>query len=291
MRTISLLLVMFPAVLFAQAEPEDAVARTISATIIQGFNLSDVADQAAERASGQVWYQLSHSLKGEVPTMDQYREVMNRLNAVMQSSVTRPEVVEGELAAMLEYNLNAQELKQLDAFLKSSAGQKTLPLLLNLDEIVVNGTVDEDSPDLAEIIDEVTGAANSEKRLVKRTMADLRSLATATEAYAVDNNRYPSSLDLEGLAHEISPIYIRTVPQTDAWGGKFVYVMFSDGQRYRFISGGADKAVDLASRNLAFDETQGPVLTTDPSADIIYENGTFLQFPQWISEEMTREPW
>ena len=49
----------------------------------------------------------------------------------------------------------------------------------------------------------------------KRTMADMRSIGTAIESYAVDNNFYPKSLanvGAAGISTHVSPIYIKTVP-------------------------------------------------------------------------------
>src|SRR5512141_2221378 len=64
----------------------------------------------------------------------------------------------------------------------------------------------------------------------KRTMADMRTLATAVEAYAVDNNNYPSATCAGGLFTDqgtaldtgsltvLSPTYIANPPRIDGWG-------------------------------------------------------------------------
>ena len=58
----------------------------------------------------------------------------------------------------------------------------------------------------------------------KRTMSDLRAIATALESYAVDNNSYP---DIDGLTDvlivPLQPNYMRNVPTTDAWGHNTLY--------------------------------------------------------------------
>src|SRR5207249_8005006 len=54
----------------------------------------------------------------------------------------------------------------------------------------------------------------------KRTMADMRSIGTAVESYAVDNNFYPKGLAnaaAAAISAHVSPIYIKTVPTTDGW--------------------------------------------------------------------------
>src|SRR5215471_2765260 len=64
----------------------------------------------------------------------------------------------------------------------------------------------------------------------KRTMADMRSLATAVEAYAVDNNNYLAATCLPGVfttygtvmdtnsLSSLSPTYIGNPPRIDGWG-------------------------------------------------------------------------
>src|SRR6266705_5644167 len=66
----------------------------------------------------------------------------------------------------------------------------------------------------------------------KRTMSDMRALATAVEAYAVDNNSYPPASCPSGLAtiiaaaaavdsasfSKLSPTYIGQPPKVDGWG-------------------------------------------------------------------------
>src|SRR3989442_7420043 len=54
----------------------------------------------------------------------------------------------------------------------------------------------------------------------KRTMADMRSIGTAVESYAVDNNFYPKNLansPAATISSHLSPSYIKTVPTADGW--------------------------------------------------------------------------
>ncbi len=70
----------------------------------------------------------------------------------------------------------------------------------------------------------------------KRTMSDMRALATAIEAYAVDNNVYPAatacatgvftttSVTLTSSSFSnLSPTYIAQAPRTDGWGTFYAY--------------------------------------------------------------------
>ena len=55
----------------------------------------------------------------------------------------------------------------------------------------------------------------------KRTMADMRSIGTAIESYAVDNNVYPVATTSATLATFVSPVYIKTMPALDGWNHTF----------------------------------------------------------------------
>jgi type II secretion system protein G len=118
-----------------------------------------------------------------------------------------------------------------------------------------------------------------QKTKQKRTMADMRSIATAWEAFAVDNHRYTpagqitwSSLE-RPLGSAISPTYIRSFPTNDAWGTLWSFEVddLSSAQRYRISSWGRDGVEDDA-------QTAGP--TTNFNNDIIYENGSFFRYPE-----------
>jgi hypothetical protein len=92
-------------------------------------------------------------------------------------------------------------------------------------------------------------------------MSDLRSLATAVEAYAVDHKSYPAAATLAELLPLIQPIYIRKAPNVDAWGHAYVYVPSPDGKSYRLVSPGSDGTTDPKSW-----ETPGPLESFDQDA-------------------------
>src|SRR5713226_4193492 len=56
----------------------------------------------------------------------------------------------------------------------------------------------------------------------KRTMADERSIGTAVESYAVDNNFYPQNQSAMPTAN-LQPIYIKTLPPQDGWNNTWVF--------------------------------------------------------------------
>ena len=102
----------------------------------------------------------------------------------------------------------------------------------------------------------------------KRTMADMRSIGTAIESYAVDNNRYPVAATIGILNPLVSPIYIKTVPTTDGWQNN--WVVDSAAATYTITS--------LTKDGLASATPGGQ--TGNFNCDILFTNGQFFQWPQ-----------
>ena len=119
----------------------------------------------------------------------------------------------------------------------------------------------------------------------KRTMGDLRSIGTAAEAYAVDNNQYPAAAATlpSGLSYpaaamsatviaQLSPTYIRIVPTQDGWNQTIQYTTGNANQDYILVSFGKDTAVGPAVAGY------GP--TTSFNNDIVFVDGQFIQFAE-----------
>ncbi len=114
----------------------------------------------------------------------------------------------------------------------------------------------------------------------KRSMSDMRSLATAIEAYAVDNNSYPTAACTAGLYTtvgpqvddasftKLTPTYIAQPPKRDGWGTLLFYS--STTNDYSILSAGRNKTLDALVCGT----------TTDFNMDILYSDGTFLQWPE-----------
>lgn len=120
----------------------------------------------------------------------------------------------------------------------------------------------------------------------KRTMADIRTIATAWEARATDVNSYaaagvssftwPTSTVSGGSLDQIlSPTYIKSLPQKDGWSNAYGFARATDGQVY---------AIRSAGKNATFDTiVVGP--TTKFDCDIVYSNGSFIEFPEGIQAQ------
>ncbi|MFQ5719470.1 MAG: prepilin-type N-terminal cleavage/methylation domain-containing protein [Acidobacteriota bacterium] len=112
----------------------------------------------------------------------------------------------------------------------------------------------------------------------KRSMADLRSVGTSVEEYAIDNSFYPNlaaEANIAGstLETSVEPVYIRNVPTNDGWGFGMRYV--SDTTVYTVGSLAKDGG---SGGSLTVTGTGGP--TTDFDCDIIFSAGSFIQWPE-----------
>jgi general secretion pathway protein G len=122
----------------------------------------------------------------------------------------------------------------------------------------------------------------------KRTMADIRNLAVAIEAYQVDYNNYPSATCATNLYtgdafvslttssfSNLSPTYIALPPVKDGWDNFMYYSVDSSHNNYAIKSFGRDKTDD------------GVVncgTTSNFNTDIVYADGTFIQYPEGPQE-------
>ncbi|HPC83114.1 MAG TPA: prepilin-type N-terminal cleavage/methylation domain-containing protein [Thermoanaerobaculaceae bacterium] len=112
----------------------------------------------------------------------------------------------------------------------------------------------------------------------KRTMADIRSIATAVEAYTVDNNFYPrvgTNSARTALEHYLEPTYIRRIPQNDGWSNPIGWIGDTTaGNSYTLWSGGRDRNTSMTWVG------GGP--RTDFIDDIVYSVGSFVQWPEGV---------
>ncbi len=113
----------------------------------------------------------------------------------------------------------------------------------------------------------------------KRAMADIRAIATAAEAYAVDNNVYPaagySRFTMQfatAISSQVSPTYIKQIPEKDAWGMYYLYASSNNSQQYQVISDGRDgrQNTSLSGKTQNFND------------DIVFENGSYIVYPEGV---------
>lgn len=119
----------------------------------------------------------------------------------------------------------------------------------------------------------------------KRTLLDMKTIAIAWEARAVDMNRYNAAgfdgvsipVSVTALGAALEPTYSKAIPKLDGWREPFTCLIDSDwggsvpASHYVIISGGADHTISASVTNT------GPFSSFD--CDIIYSNGTFVSYP------------
>ena len=129
---------------------------------------------------------------------------------------------------------------------------------------------------------------------LRRTMADMRTIATAAEAYATDHNRYPNVRSIEEVETALRPTYIREFRRVDGWGNPFRYEAWREpkdstpgAQHYAVGSGGVDGRFDLPSLR-----SYKPAPVPRRDADIIYRDGDFVLYPGMLEERREASaPW
>jgi general secretion pathway protein G len=138
-------------------------------------------------------------------------------------------------------------------------------------------------------IPNLLSALNRSKQ--KRTLADIRAIATAWEARATDVGKYNAAgvadgislpVTIDDLTNVLTPTYIKALPNKDGWGREylaFTDVAFSDStisNRYAVVSNGRDGTLNASQPLGTF---------TNFDCDIIYSNGVFLTYPEGTQVE------
>ena len=116
----------------------------------------------------------------------------------------------------------------------------------------------------------------------KRTMADMKALAVALEAYQVDNSVYPAAacnpgnfttpgslLGTDSFTN-LTPTYLAQPPVTDGWGHFLRYHIDAAQAHYNL-------------RSLGRNGVANPLVcgtTTNFNDDIVFSDGAFLQWPE-----------
>ena len=125
----------------------------------------------------------------------------------------------------------------------------------------------------------------------KRSMADIRSIATAWEARATDMNNYGAAggqsqinfgsgtVSYGGMVTRLTPTYIKSLPKNDGWGDPYDYVDLSNHQIYGIRSMGKDGVASDSSTYTAGTQTKAF------DCDIVYSMGSFVQWPEGMQTQ------
>jgi len=121
----------------------------------------------------------------------------------------------------------------------------------------------------------------------KRTMADMRSIASAWEARATDANQYSAAgiswpaatANVSTLTDMLTPTYTKKLPLYDAWN---MYFRVSSNVRdaYSIKSFGSDKV-----ENTTITSSPSALPTRSFDCDIIMSGGVFVQYPEGVQAQ------
>ena len=202
------------------------------------------------------------------------RELLGQLNLVA--------IEHDATAHVYAKYLNETDLEALVAFYKSPAGQKYISAIPEISKEAMKAGAEKLGPKLVAIVQQVA-QEREQRHPWDKTMRDIRSLATAVEAYETDENKYPPESELKKL---LVPTYIKELPEKDGWGSAYFYTASPDGLHYRIASAGSDSVFSWDTRNIGKDDAKGVAKETkysdDLAEDIIYQDGEFVQAPSII---------
>ena len=109
-----------------------------------------------------------------------------------------------------------------------------------------------------------------DKAKQKRSMADMRTIGQAVEAYGTDNARYPAGIFTWAAMQPIlHPHFMKDPPDVDGWNNGW-QVDSATGTDYSIVSPGKDGTDGP--------RTGGPTQQFD--CDIVFADGRFFQWPQ-----------
>lgn len=121
----------------------------------------------------------------------------------------------------------------------------------------------------------------------KRTLSDMRSIATAWEARATDLGKYNAAgagyegasnlVDVVSLAGALAPTYMKSVPTRDGWGNLFT--AYTD-QPFGGTGIAGKYSIVSAGRDGILQTPYVPGTFTNFDCDIVYSNGTFTTYPE-----------
>jgi prepilin-type N-terminal cleavage/methylation domain-containing protein len=121
----------------------------------------------------------------------------------------------------------------------------------------------------------------------KRTVADIRVVALAWEARAVDTQTYRVSgftfpgeqVTYQTLHDSLVPTYAKTLPRYDGWSRPLQFGFDPE-------SGGIGSyAIRSAGRDGVFQQTLTDGTTSSPDCDIVFSNGSFVQYPETVQSQ------
>lgn len=278
---LSLVAVAFP--LFATQPNPSARQRELIEQLIEQTNAGNAAAAMMDAVFSQIEKQFldNAAAKGNDPAdIEEAKELFalfrERSSKIDFNGLMR----EGQIRIYAKH-FTEQELADLVTFYGTSTGRKSIQVMPDLVREGAQIGAEVVGPKIDEVMKSVL-ADQEKKRPWRRTMTDLRTVASALESYAIDSDdeSYPTG-DYASLKETLEP-YLSEFPEKDIWGHAYAYVVSPDRKHYRLVSAGADSNFEWDSRRIvaakAGEETS-VAYRERLEDDVIYADGEFLQLP------------
>jgi type II secretion system protein G len=123
----------------------------------------------------------------------------------------------------------------------------------------------------------------------KRSMADMRTIATAWESRATETNSYTAAaaghalggaVSLSDLQQYLAPTYVKLIPLNDGWSHPF----FVSANVAWGAAGGKDYMIESYGRD-GVPEASAAGPKTDFDCDIVYSGGIFICYPEGVQAQ------
>jgi hypothetical protein len=280
---LALLLVAVPMV--AQTAPDEHALRR---ELVQELAKHNVLPREFARiASEGIYHTLAAAVEQELEKTDPCAEVSDRMaweifsrtRSFLEKQFESSKAFE-QLIFYWTSNFKASEIQELLRFLQTDGGIRTIFGAFSLAANMEKQTTKVLKSELDQLLTELTSPRALAKPAAIETAMRLRRIALGIESYWTDHNGFPPELK------HLVPQYLKNLPERDGWGTAFLYILSADGQLYRVVSAGADRKIEPASKDQAlFQNPPGEMkLTDDPAADLVWQNGAFLQAPRSLTE-------
>lgn len=248
--------------------------RVLIEDIFQTMNLDRMTASVIDSMYKQIEQQLRQDAKArgqdESETADLVSAFRERCAKVDFSAL----LLEAQIRIYAKYFTEA-ELTDIAAFYHSPTGKKMISVMPQLLNDGMQAGIEKVSPKLEELMAQAQSDIEH-KHPWRRTMSDMRALASAVEEYRADqtDDTYPQALkDVAGSDK---------LPAKDMWGHAYEYVVSPDRHHYRIVSAGSDGIFEWDSRKIDVraDGSAPPVQYRERlEDDLIYADGAFIQLP------------
>jgi TonB family protein len=267
---------------FTQTRPRDAALREVVSALEKALDRESLVRISMIMTQPMLASAARQINPGE-PDVNVEADIARRAEEVFRAYYRSAALSDSILRPWIEENFKQDEIEQLATFIQTPVGQKFVGTMGRLYSEIAMRSQRHAEPELMSALFGTPGEELVRSARTRRTAADMRTLATAVEAYATDHNRYPAAGDIQALKALISPIYIKRVPERDAWNRPFHYIVSGDGLKYRIVSGGADGVIDPQNQSITpVPREQGLIIGDAATADLVFQNGTFVAAPEGL---------